>query len=160
VNSQTASSATGDVNAYGRYGFRGSRIGIALSADARPLVHTGDVVACIPHSDGRRHFEAPASTSPPTQQRPAPHGDSVAWSLVAAAHSRLRRPAAHHIYIAIGVGDTFDAIEALLAFIVEHHLRLDADLRAAVAAWLDRYRGQDAERRLRELLRREQPAES
>ena len=142
MNNKTVPRATRDAKAYARYGFRGARVGIALPAD------------------GRRPFEAATSTSPPRQQHPAPHGDAVGWSLVAAAHSRLRRPAAHHIYIAIGVGDTFDAIELLLAIIVEHHVRLDEDLRAAVAAWLDRYRGQDAERRLRELLRRVQPTES
>ena len=41
----------------------------------------------------------------------------MAWELAAAAHPHLSRVDADRIYIAIGVGDTFEAIDALLTAI-------------------------------------------
>ena len=82
----------------------------------------------------------------------APDDDAVAWQLAAAARPHLSRADADRIYIHIGVGDTFDAIAALLTVIARDHLPLGHDLAATVASWLDCYRGQEAEPRLRELL--------
>lgn len=85
-------------------------------------------------------------------QRRAPDDDAVAWELAAAAHSYLSRIDADRIYIAIGIGDTFEAIDALITTIVRGDIPLGPDLVATVADWLDCYRGQDAEQRLRQLL--------
>ncbi|TPG28087.1 hypothetical protein EAH80_28565 [Mycobacterium hodleri] len=81
-----------------------------------------------------------------------PDDDAVAWELTAAARQHLNKPDADRIYIAIGVGDTFDAIDALLGVIARDHIPLGDELVATVASWLDCYRGQDAELRLRQLL--------
>lgn len=84
--------------------------------------------------------------------RRAPDDDAVAWELAATAHPHLNRVDADRIYIAIGVGDTFEAIEALLAVIARDRIPLSHDLAGVVASWLDCYRGQAAEPRLRGLL--------
>ena len=87
-----------------------------------------------------------------TPVRKAPDDDALAWALAAAAHPHLSRPDADRIYIAIGIGETFTAIDALLTAIAREAIPLGDDLVATVATWLDRYRGQDTEPRLRQLL--------
>ena len=82
----------------------------------------------------------------------APDDDAVAWQLVAAAQPHLSRVDADRIFIHIGVGDTFDAIAALLTVIARDRIPVSPDLTATVASWLDCYLGQEAEPRLRDLL--------
>jgi hypothetical protein len=77
---------------------------------------------------------------------------ALAWELAAAAHPHLSRCEADRIYIAIGIGDAFDAIDALITAIARDRIRLGDDLVAAVLTWLDRYVGQPFEPRLRELI--------
>jgi hypothetical protein len=84
--------------------------------------------------------------------RTAPDDDAVAWKLAAAAHPHLSRVDADRIYIAIGVGDIFEAIDALLTAIARAGIAVDDDVVATVAIWLNCYRGQDDEVRLRHLL--------
>lgn len=84
--------------------------------------------------------------------RRAPADDAVAWELAAAAHPYLTRVDADHIYIAIGAGDTFEAIDALLTVIARDCIPLDHDVVATVVSWLDCYHGQEAADRLRRLL--------
>ena len=52
-----------------------------------------------------------------TPVRKAPDDDALAWALAAVAHPYLSRPDADRIYIAIGIGETFTAIDALLTAI-------------------------------------------
>lgn len=92
------------------------------------------------------------STPPGAPARRAPDDDAVAWELAAVAHPHLSRAEADRIYIAIGVGDVFEAIDALLTAIARDRIPLAHDLVATVASWMDCYRGQDAETRLRQLL--------
>ncbi|BDX32331.1 hypothetical protein TUM20985_28780 [Mycobacterium antarcticum] len=96
--------------------------------------------------------EATVSTPRKALERRAPHDDGVAWELAAAARTYLSRSDADRIYIGIGIGEVFEAIDALLTAIVQHRIPLGHDLIATVASWLDCYRGQDAEPRLRQLL--------
>lgn len=84
--------------------------------------------------------------------RRAPNDGAVAWELAAVARPHLNRVDADRIYIAIGVGDTFEAIDALLTVIARDRIPLDRDVVAAVVSWLDCYRGQEAAARLRRLL--------
>lgn len=84
--------------------------------------------------------------------RRAPDDDAVAWELAAAAHPHLSRAEADGIYIAIGVGEVFEAIDALLTAIARDRIPLGRDLVVTVASWLGCYRGQAAEARLRQLL--------
>ena len=87
-----------------------------------------------------------------TPVRKAPDDHALAWSLAAVAHPYLSRPDADRIYIAIGIGETYTAIDALLTAIARDRIPLGDDLVATVATWLDCYRGQDTEPRLRQLL--------
>jgi hypothetical protein len=82
----------------------------------------------------------------------APDDDALAFELAAAARPHLSRVDADRFYIAIGVGDTFEAIDALITAIARDRIPLGRDVVATVATWLDCYRGQDAEPRLRQLL--------
>jgi hypothetical protein len=77
---------------------------------------------------------------------------ALAWELAAAARTQLSRSEADRIYIAIGIGDAFDAIDALITAITRDRIRLGDDLVAAVLTWLDRYVGQPFEPRLRRLI--------
>ncbi|WP_178361015.1 hypothetical protein [Mycolicibacterium hippocampi] len=76
----------------------------------------------------------------------------MAFALAATACPLLSRIEADRIYIAIGVGDTFEAIDALITVIARDCIPLGEDLVATIAAWLDCYGGQAAEPRLRQLL--------
>lgn len=82
----------------------------------------------------------------------APNANALAWELVAAARSHLSRVEADPIYIAIGIGETFDAIDALITAIVRQRIPVGVTLAATVSVWLDFYVGQDAEPRLRQLI--------
>jgi len=87
-----------------------------------------------------------------TPVKKAPDDDALAWKLAATARPHLSRPDADRIYIAIGIGETFTAIDALLTAIARQAIPLGDDLVATLATWLDCYRGQDTEPRLRHLL--------
>jgi len=76
----------------------------------------------------------------------------LAWELADAARPHLSRLEADPIYIAIGIGEMFDAIDALITTIVWQRIPVGAAVAATVSAWLDFYRGQDAEPRLRQLI--------
>lgn len=82
----------------------------------------------------------------------APDDSALAWELAATAHPYLSRVDADRIYIALGIGETFDAIDALITAIARNHIPLRDDLVATTATWLDCYLGQNAEPRLRQLL--------
>jgi hypothetical protein len=84
--------------------------------------------------------------------RKAPDDAALAWELAAAAHPHLSRSEADRIYIAIGIGETFTAIDALITAIARDRITLGEELVATVASWLDCYLGQDAEPRLRQLI--------
>ena len=82
----------------------------------------------------------------------APDDTALAWELVAAARPHLSRAEADHIYIAIGIGETFDAIDALITAIARERIPVGEALAATVSAWLDCYLGQNAEPRLHQLI--------
>lgn len=84
--------------------------------------------------------------------RKAPDDAALAWELAAAAHPHLSRVDADRIYTALGIGETFAAIDALITAIARDRIPLGEDLVATVASWLDRYLGQDAQPRLRQLI--------
>jgi len=85
-------------------------------------------------------------------RRLAPDADAVAWALAAVANPHLSRTRRDPIYIALGIGETFSAIEDLITFIANERIPLSDDLVAAVSTWLDCYQGHAAHPRLRELL--------
>lgn len=87
-----------------------------------------------------------------TPLRKAPDDAALAWELAAIARPHLGRVDADRIYITLGIGETFAAIEALITAIACNDVPLDDELVAATASWLDCYLGQGAEPRLRHLL--------
>lgn len=78
--------------------------------------------------------------------------NDLAWALAKAARPHLSKGEASRIFIEIGAGDTYAAIDTLISAMARKHIPLRPELADAVAAWLDGYRGQDAERQLRERL--------
>ena len=87
-----------------------------------------------------------------TSQPQPPNDDSLAWELAAAVRPYLNSHDAHRIYIAIGIGETFEAIDMLITLSAQDRIALGEDVVAAVHNWLDCYQGQDAEPRLRQLV--------
>jgi hypothetical protein len=84
--------------------------------------------------------------------RMAPDDATLAWELAAAARPHLGRFEADRIYIAIGIGETFAAIDTLITAIARDRIALGEDLLATTSTWLDCYLGQNAEPRLRQLV--------
>ncbi len=84
--------------------------------------------------------------------RLAPNDDALAWELAAAARPYLTGADSDRIYIAIGIGETFTAIERLISASARYRIPLSGGLLATLATWLDCYQGQDAEPRLRQLI--------
>ncbi|CAN5641233.1 hypothetical protein BH09ACT8_BH09ACT8_60890 [soil metagenome] len=84
--------------------------------------------------------------------RKAPDDAALAWELAATARPYLSRVDADRIYITLGIGETFAAIDALITVIARNHIPVNDDLVATAATWLDCYLGQGAEPRLRHLL--------
>ncbi|WP_133056666.1 hypothetical protein [Mycolicibacterium monacense] len=78
----------------------------------------------------------------------------LAWELAASACPFLDRVQNDDIYLQIGIGETFDAIEALVNALVLHQIPISDALAATTARWLEGFRGQDAELRLRQVLAR------
>ncbi len=92
------------------------------------------------------------STPRKTPVRQAPDDAALAWELAANARPYLSRVDADRIYITLGIGETFAAIDALITAIARNAIPLNHDLVATTASWLDCYHGQGAEPRLRQLL--------
>lgn len=113
--------------------------------------------ACPPSTVGTGQDQTIAkggrvSTSRKPPVRKAPDDAALAWELAATARPYLSRIDADRIYITLGIGETFAAIEALITAIACNDIPLDDELMAATASWLDCYHGQSAEPRLRHLL--------
>lgn len=64
----------------------------------------------------------------------------------------MSRVEADHIYIAIGIGETFEAIESLITVIARERVPVNEVLAATASAWLDCYIGHPAEAALRALV--------
>ncbi len=100
----------------------------------------------------RRSNEPTVPDQSRTSQPQPPNDDSLAWELAAAMRPYLNSHDAHRIYIAIGIGETFEAIDMLITLSARDRIALGEDVVAAVHNWLDCYQGQDAEPRLRQLV--------
>ena len=81
-----------------------------------------------------------------------PDGTALAWELATAARPQLSNVEADRIYIAIGIGEAFDAIEALITVIARKRIPVTEEMAATVNTWLDCHRSHDVEPRLRELI--------
>jgi hypothetical protein len=84
--------------------------------------------------------------------RKLPDSTALAWELATAARPQISNVEADRIYIAIGIGEAFDAIEVLITVIARKRVPVTEELAATVNTWLDCHRGHNAEPRLRELI--------
>ena len=127
-------------------------VGEGLSSTRHALKHAIRLPCEADQKQTARSNEATVSELSGAPVRKAPDDDALAWELAAAAQPYLIRCDADSIFIAIGVGETFTAIDALLTVMARERITLSRDLVATVASWLHCYRGQDTEPRLRHLL--------
>jgi hypothetical protein len=81
-----------------------------------------------------------------------PDGTALAWELATAARPQLSNVEADRIYIGIGIGEAFDAIEALITVIARKRIPVTEEMAATVNTWLDCHRSHNVEPRLRELI--------
>lgn len=85
-------------------------------------------------------------------RRRVPDETALAWELAAAARPQLTAAGAHRVHIAIGIGETFAAIDVLLSTIAGEQIPITPALAALVGVWLDCYTGHNDHPRLRDLL--------
>ncbi|CAN5578149.1 hypothetical protein BH09ACT8_BH09ACT8_27080 [soil metagenome] len=78
----------------------------------------------------------------------------LAWDLAAAVDATLTAADRADVFAKIGAGETYGAIEQLLSCADALASPLGTDLLTRSGAWLNAYRGCDAEARLRALLGR------
>jgi hypothetical protein len=76
----------------------------------------------------------------------------LAWALASVVDPYLTIPERHHLYAAIGIGETLSVIEVLLPFVVRLQLTLSADVVEAFGSWLNAYTHHDDEPRMRHLI--------
>jgi len=92
------------------------------------------------------------SSQRPGAQSPRRRCRGLGLGCCSAPASQSVRSEADRVYIAVGIGETFEAIDALLTAIAREGIPLGRDVVAIATPWLDCYRGQDAETGLRHLL--------
>ena len=73
----------------------------------------------------------------------------LAWALAEATKPHLNTVERSHVYVAIGVGETFAAIKYLIALAAGKRIALPAELVQLCQRWLDVHIGQEDERYLR-----------
>lgn len=76
----------------------------------------------------------------------------LAWDLAEAVGSRLADRVSGELYTAIGAGDTYTAIKALLQMIVHRRVPISPPLVDRLTTWLAAYVHTDDAPHLRELL--------
>ena len=78
----------------------------------------------------------------------------LAWALAAAVSRRLTSVQRDAIYVTIGAGDTYAAIQQLIPAVVHNGVALAVDDIRRLEAWVDGYRGHVDEQRLRLVVSR------
>ena len=78
----------------------------------------------------------------------------LAWSLAEMAARLLGEAQRDELFVAIGVGDTFDAICTALDAISKAHCGVEGSTALKLKAWLTAYRGHDNEGQLRRWVHR------
>jgi hypothetical protein len=77
---------------------------------------------------------------------------NLAWALAQAIKPHLTSVDRNHLFVAIGAGETFPVIRALLKWAAAKCIPLGTDLLHQCITWLDAYRGHADEQCLRSLL--------
>ena len=79
-------------------------------------------------------------------------GIELAWELAEVGASHLDATERDNLYVAIGSGETFLAVESLIRAVVGIRVALRAETITRLLAWLDGYRDHPGEGGLRELI--------
>jgi xanthosine utilization system XapX-like protein len=77
---------------------------------------------------------------------------NLAWALAQAVKPQLNVGERNYIFVAIGAGDLFAAIRALIKWVVLKRIPVPPDLALRCASWLDAYVGHEDEKSLRRLI--------
>lgn len=77
----------------------------------------------------------------------------LAWSLADAASPCLDCVQRNNIFVAIGIGEAFNAIRLLLDAITRARFTVEDALAARLSGWLDAYAGHDDEPGVRRMIR-------
>jgi hypothetical protein len=80
------------------------------------------------------------------------HEANLAWAVAEAAKPYLDAVERDAVFVAIGAGETFEAIRGLLRSVEIKRIPLELDLRQQCRMWLRGYGGHDDERHLRRLI--------
>ncbi len=80
------------------------------------------------------------------------HEANLAWALALAAKPSLDVAERNALFVAIGAGETFGVIRALVKWVAIQRIPVEPDLVRQCVSWLDGYAGHDDERCLRRLV--------
>jgi hypothetical protein len=80
------------------------------------------------------------------------HETNLAWALALAAKPFMDVVERDAMFVAIGAGETFAVVRALVKWIVIKRIPVEPDLVRQCVSWLDGYAGHDSERYLRRLI--------
>ena len=76
----------------------------------------------------------------------------LAWELAEVGARHLDATERENLFVAIGAGETFKAVESLMHAVVGNGVALRAETITRLLAWLDGYRNHPDERGLRRLI--------
>jgi hypothetical protein len=80
------------------------------------------------------------------------HEANLAWALALAAKPHLDIVERDDIFVAIGAGETFAVVRALIKWVAINRIPVEPDLVRQCISWLDAYVGHEDERYLRRLI--------
>lgn len=80
------------------------------------------------------------------------HEADLAWALALAAKPFLDVVERNDMFVAIGAGETFAVVRALVKWVAIQRIPVEPDLARQCVSWLDGYAGHDDERYLRRLV--------
>jgi hypothetical protein len=80
------------------------------------------------------------------------HEANLAWALALAAKPFLDVAERNALFVAIGAGETFAVVRALVKWIAIKRIPVEPDLVRQCVSWLDGYAGHDDEHYLRRLI--------
>ena len=80
------------------------------------------------------------------------HEDNLAWVLALAAKPHLNGVERNDLFVAIGAGETFAVVSALVKWFAIKRIPVEPDLVRQCMSWLDAYVGHEDEWFLRRLI--------
>jgi hypothetical protein len=80
------------------------------------------------------------------------HEADLAWALALAAKPHLDDVGRNDMFVAVGAGETFAVVRALVKWVAINRIPVEPDLVRQCDSWLDAYVGHEDERCLRRLI--------